>query len=64
MSKFPYVSNVDLQIFDTDEFEQSLLSREETVVKHIIKNKQIIYNPYPFYNIIKTFETIKNAPKN
>ena len=62
LSKFPFVSNVELQVFDEDEFIQSLLSIEETVVKHILKNKKIIYNPYPFYNIVNKLERIKYAP--
>lgn len=60
--KFPYLKNIQLLVFSLEEFEDSILSPEETVVKHIIKNKQIIYNPYPFYNIIKKWEMIKYAP--
>lgn len=62
MSKFPFMSNIQLQIFDKDEFWQSLISTEETVVKHIIKNKKIIYNPYPFYNLIQKWEMTRYAP--
>jgi predicted nucleotidyltransferase len=63
MSKFPYASNIQIQVFGIDEFKESLLTVEETVVKHIVGNKRIIYNPYPFYNIIKEWEMIKYAPK-
>jgi len=63
MSKFPYASKIQLQVFDIHEFKESLLTAEETIVKHIVKNKQIIYNPYPFYNIIIEWEKIKYAPK-
>jgi predicted nucleotidyltransferase len=62
MSKFPFARNIQLQVFSLDEFEESLLSPEETVVKHIVRNKQIIYNPYPFYNIISKWEKVKYAP--
>ncbi len=62
MSKFPFAKNIQLQVIDEEEFENSLMSTEETVVKHIIKNKQIIYNPYPFYNIIYKWEKMKYAP--
>ena len=60
-SLFPY-ANIQLQVIPIGEFQESLLSTEETVVKHIVKNKQIIYNPYPFYNIIRKWEKIKYAP--
>jgi predicted nucleotidyltransferase len=63
MAKFPYVTNIQLQVFTSEEFENSLLSAEETVVKHIVKNKQIIYNPHPFYNIIYKWEKIRYAPR-
>jgi len=63
MSKFPYASKIQIQVLGIDEFKESLLSAEETVVKHIVKNKRIMYNPYPFYNIIKEWEMIKYAPK-
>ncbi len=62
MTKFPFAKNVQLQVFSLEEFEESLLSPEETVVKHIVRNKQIIYNPYPFYNLIIKWEKIKYAP--
>jgi predicted nucleotidyltransferase len=62
MTKFQYLQNIQLQVFSVDEFEESLLSSEETVIKHIVKNKQMIYNPYPFYNIIRKWEMIKYAP--
>ena len=62
MSKFPHLSNIEVQFFDEDEFWQSLVSIEENVIKHIIKNKKIIYNPYPFYNLIQKWEMTKNAP--
>lgn len=62
MGKFPFIKNVQLQVFSLEEFEESLLSAEETVVKHIVRNKQIIYNPHPFYNIISKWEKIKYAP--
>ncbi len=62
MSKFPHIKDIQLQVFSLEEFQDSLLTSEETVVKHIIRNKQIIYNPYPFYNIIYNWEMIKYAP--
>ena len=62
MAKFPHITNIELQVFSLEEFQESLLTSEETVVKHIIRNKQIIYNPYPFYNIIQILEMIKYAP--
>ncbi|MDP2908257.1 MAG: nucleotidyltransferase domain-containing protein [Nanoarchaeota archaeon] len=62
MSKFPHITNIELQVFSLEEFQESLLVPEETVVKHIIRNKQIIYNPHPFYNIITILEDIKYAP--
>lgn len=62
MSKFPHITNIELQVFSLEEFQESLLVPEENVVKHIIRNKQIIYNPHPFYNIITILETIKYAP--
>ncbi|MBU2638320.1 MAG: nucleotidyltransferase domain-containing protein [Nanoarchaeota archaeon] len=62
MKKFPHVRNIQMQIFSIDEFEESLLSAEETVVKHIIRNKRIVYNPHPFYSLIQKWERIKYAP--
>ena len=62
MAKFPHVRNMQLQVFSLEEFQESLLSPEETVVKHIVRNKQIIYNPHPFYSIIQRWEMIKYAP--
>jgi predicted nucleotidyltransferase len=62
LAKFPYAKNISLQVFTPEEFESSLLSPEETVVKHIARNKQIIYNPHPFYNIIYKWEKIRYAP--
>ncbi len=64
LSRFAYAKDIHIQVFDVQEFSQSLLSPEETVVKHIIKNKQILYNPYPFYNMIRKWESIKHAPEN
>lgn len=62
MSKFPQATNIQLQVFSLEEFQESLVSAEETVVKHIIRNKQMIYNPHPFYNIVLNWEMIKYAP--
>jgi len=62
MSRFPYETQIDLSVFSMEEFQESLKSPEETVVKHIIRNKQIIYNPHPFYNAIRILEKIKYAP--
>jgi predicted nucleotidyltransferase len=62
MSKFPFAKDVQLQVFTRAEFENSLISAEETVVKHIIRNKLIIYNPYPFYNIALNWEKITYVP--
>ena len=61
-AKFPHAANIQLQVFSIEEFQESLLSAEETVIKHIVKNKQIIYNPHPFYSIIHIWEAIKYAP--
>ena len=61
-SKFPYAKDIHLEIFSLEEFEDSLISREETVVKHIVRNKQILFNPHPFYSIIYNWEKIKYAP--
>ena len=52
MTKFPHITDIQLQVFSLEEFQESLLSAEETVVKHIVRNKQIIYNPHVYYNII------------
>lgn len=62
MTNFPYAKEIQLQVFILQEFQDSLVSSEETVVKHIIRNKQIIYNSYPFYNMIQNWEKIKYAP--
>ncbi len=62
MSFFPHMTNIQIQVFSFEEFRDSLLSSEETVVKHIIRNKQIIYNPYPFYNLVLEWEKVKYAP--
>lgn len=62
MNKFPHVRNIQMQIFSIEEFEESLLSAEETVVKHIARNKRIVYNPHPFYSIIQMWEKVKYAP--
>src|SRR3989344_7053846 len=64
MSKFPFMRNIHLQVFNADEFKDNLVSAEEHVVKHIIRNKRIIHNPYPFYGIIYYWEKVKNAPKS
>jgi len=61
ITKFPYLSNIQLQVFSVEEFQESILSTEETVVKQIIRNKQIIYNPHPFYNCIYNWEKIKHV---
>jgi predicted nucleotidyltransferase len=50
-------------VFEDDEFIDSLATNEETVIKHIINNKRIIYNPYPFYNLIYRWELMKSLPK-
>ena len=62
MNKFPHVRNIQMQAFSIEEFEESLLSAEETVVKHIARNKRIVYNPHPFYSIIQMWEKVKYAP--
>ena len=62
MSKFPQASTIQLQVFSAEEFRDSLYSTEETVVKHIVRNKQIIHNPFPFYNLIREREKITYAP--
>lgn len=62
VSKFPHITNIHLEVISIEEFQKSLFSPEETVVKHIIRNKLIIYNPHVFYNIIYNWELIKYAP--
>lgn len=62
--KLSFAKEIQFQVFDIDEFKNSLLTSEETVVKHIIRNKQILYNPHPFYNIINDWEKIKNAQES
>lgn len=62
--KMSYAKDIQFQVFDIDEFRNNLLTSEETVVKHIIRNKQILYNPHPFYAIIKNWEKIINAPQS
>jgi predicted nucleotidyltransferase len=64
MSFFPHIRNIQVQVFSLEEFRESLISKEETVVKHIIRNKQMLYNPYPFYNLIQEWEMIKYAPRS
>jgi len=64
MSFFPYIRNIQVQVFSLEEFKESLISKEETVVKHIIRNKQMLYNPFPFYNLIQEWEMIKYAPRS
>lgn len=59
---FPLDKDVHFEIISLKEFEKSLTSAEETVVKHIIRNKRILYNPYPFYNILRNWELITYAP--
>jgi len=61
-AKFPYAKNIHFEVFSIDEFEDNLVAREDTVVKHIVRNKQILFNPYPFYNIINNWEMVKYAP--
>jgi predicted nucleotidyltransferase len=61
-TKFSYMANIQLQVFDIEEFRDSLLSQEETVVKHIVRNKRIIYNAHPFYNLVREWERIKYVP--
>jgi len=62
MNNFPQIRNIQMQVFSLEEFEESLLSAEETVVKHIARNKRIVYNPHPFYSIIQMWEKVKYAP--
>jgi predicted nucleotidyltransferase len=62
LAKFPYDESLQLQVFSVEEFRQSLLSPAETVVRHIVRNKLIIYNPHPFYNIIMEWEKTRYAP--
>jgi predicted nucleotidyltransferase len=59
---FPLDKDVNFEIFSADEFKESLVSSEENVVKHIVKNKRLLYNPYPFYSIIREWEMKKYAP--
>jgi predicted nucleotidyltransferase len=62
LSRLSYMKDIQVQVFDEAEFMDSLLSPEETVVRHIVKNKQIIYNPHPFYNLVKRWEKIRYVP--
>ena len=62
MRKFPYSKNIQLQAISQKEFESSLLSSKDNLVKQLVKNKQIVYNPHPFYNMIQKWEMIKYAP--
>lgn len=64
LTNFPQERKIQLQVFSLEEFQESLFAREETVVKHIIRNKRILYNPYPFYNCIQDWERILYAPKH
>lgn len=61
LNKFSYLKDLEFQVFDAQEFTDSLLTSEETVVKHIVRNKQILYNAHPFYNIITKWERIKDV---
>jgi len=61
-NKFPYAKKIHLEIFSMDEFYDNLIANEDNVVKHIVRNKQIIFNPHPFYNIINKWEVIRYAP--
>ena len=54
--------DVQFQVFSLDEFRDSLRSNEETVVRYIVRNKKILYNPHPFYSIIYDWEKVKYAP--
>jgi len=62
IAKVPHSQEMHLIALSKEEFEESLISGEETVVKHIIRNKQMIYNPHPFYNIIYKWEKLKHVP--
>ncbi|MEK6937432.1 MAG: nucleotidyltransferase domain-containing protein [Nanoarchaeota archaeon] len=62
LSRLPYLDNVHILVFSIEEFQEGLASPEETVVKHLLRNKLLIYNPFPFYNSIYNFERIKYAP--
>ncbi|MBI5065052.1 nucleotidyltransferase domain-containing protein [Candidatus Woesearchaeota archaeon] len=54
--------NVHFQVFSLEEFKDSLESPEETVIRHIIRNKKILYNPHPFYGIIRNWQRLTYAP--
>lgn len=62
ISRYSYMKDIQIQVFEIEEFRDNLISQEETVVKHIVRNKQIIYNPHPFYNLIREWESIRHAP--
>ncbi|MDI6737603.1 MAG: nucleotidyltransferase domain-containing protein [Nanoarchaeota archaeon] len=62
MGKFPHANGIHLLVFGIEEFKGGMLSIEENVVKHIIHNKQILYNPAPFYSLILLWEKMKYAP--
>lgn len=62
IKKFPHVAEIQLLAFGIDEFREGLFSPEETVVKHIVRNKQVLYNPHPFYSLISLWEKMKYAP--
>lgn len=61
-TRFPLHTNIQFQVFSAEEFTNSLNSTEETVVRHIIRNKQILYNPRPFYSIIREWGKLTYAP--
>ncbi len=61
-SVVPYAKDIHLLVFNEDEFHDSVLSPEETVVKHILRNKRILHNPSPFYNLAALWEKVKYAP--
>lgn len=64
MRQFPYSKGIQLQVISQKEFESSLLSPKDNLVKQIVRNKQIIYNPHPYYNIMQKWEMIKYAPSH
>lgn len=61
-SKSSLYRDVHFQVFSLEEFRDSLESPEETVVRHIVRNKKILYNPHPFYGIIREWQRLIYAP--
>lgn len=46
----------------SEEFLDSQKTSEENLAKHILRKKIILHNPFPFYNMARQWELIKNGP--